>query len=385
MKKTSGLRRMLPVLLALTLLLAVPGSMLAETPTDAVFETGAEAALHMKAGWNLGNSMDATGDWIPKYREGTNEDYETAWNNPVTPASLFPKLKALGLSTVRIPITWRYHFDEAGNIDPAWMERVKELTDQGLAAGLYVIINIHHDTGADGWLRASEANYARSGGTFIRLWEQIAETFRDYPQELLFEGFNEMLDEKNEWNNPGTEALTVVNRYNQDFVNTVRASGGNNKQRNLICNTYAAATTGNCLKGFTLPEDSAERHLLAEVHCYTPYEFITDEGITWTKPISEYNSYVERSVDDYFGRVSAALTARGIPVVIGEFSTEDKGNTESRLKWYTRVAAGAKAIGAAAVIWDNGHTFSMGHLDRTGDADEFPELVAAVVQAYAEE
>lgn len=377
-------RKAAAVLLLATVIISFRGG-IAAGEDAAGFESAGEAAFNMKVGWNLGNSLDATGDWIAADTAGTIEDYETAWGNPVTPQSLFPKLKSMGVSTVRIPVTWRGHFDEDGNIDPAWMSRVKELADWGLDAGLYVIINVHHDTGAEGWMRASDAGYASGGPVFVRLWEQIGATFRDYPQELLFEGFNELLDEGGEWNYPGEAAVNAVNRFNQDFVDTVRSTGGNNTRRNLICSTYAAAVTGSCLTGWELPEDSAEGHLLAEVHCYVPYEFITDEGITWTTPVSEYGPRVQAAVDDFFTRLKNTFAAQDIPVVIGEFATDDKDNTDSRILWYSYVASQAHAINAPCIIWDNGHGFSMGIIDRTGSDDEFPQLIEACVQAYKTE
>ena len=341
--------------------------------------TAAQAAEAMGLGWNLGNSFDSTGDWIQKYTARTTTDFETAWGNPVTPSTLMKKLKDLGFATVRIPITWRYHFDSEANIDAAWMDRVQEVVDSAMEAGLYCIINVHHDTGADGWLRATQHNYDLYAPVFARLWEQIAERFSDYPEQLMFEGFNEMLDDSNEWNNPGQEAVDIINAYNQLFVDTVRATGWDNETRNLICATYAAANTEGAVQGFRLPEDVVENHLLAEVHFYTPYEFITNDGITWTTPISKYSDYVEGAIDAVFARLGEAFD--GIPLVIGEFATDDKGNTQDRISWYTRVIRDAKQLGAPCVIWDNGNGYSMGLIDRVSGQDAFPEIVEACVSA----
>lgn len=222
-----------------------------------------------------------------------------------------------GISCGEVPITWNYHFDEEGNIDAKWMERVKEIVDWAMEAELYCIINIHHDTGADGWLRASKENYEENSQTYAKLWEQIAAEFKDYPDLLLFEGFNEMLDEKAEWNNPNAEAVEVINWYNQLFVDTVRGTGGNNAARNLICCTYAAATTSSAIDEFKLPEDSVENHLIAEVHFYVPYEFITDEGVTWTTPLDTYTDYVEQQIDGVFSGCQKDLLTKIYPLSLG--------------------------------------------------------------------
>ncbi|MBR1471152.1 MAG: glycoside hydrolase family 5 protein [Lachnospiraceae bacterium] len=354
----------------------------ADVPTATLsWESAADAVSHMKIGWNLGNSFDATGDWIVQYTSGSNADFETAWGNPVTPDTLMHKLKENGIQAVRIPITWHYHFDEAGSIDPVWMSRVREVVDQAMAEDLYCIINIHHDTGADGWLKATPANYQKNAAVFQRLWEQIATEFRDYPELLLFEGFNEMLNDANEWTNPNSSDTDAVNSYNQLFVDTVRATGGNNAARNLVCCTYAAAHSQKALSGFSMPADRVSGHLIAEVHFYSPYEFITDEGVTWTSPISSYNDHVENTVDTVFGELKDYFGSRSIPLIIGEFAADDKQNTQDRIQWYTRVVTDSMQIGAACFLWDNGNGYNMGHLDRTGSNDSFPEIVAACVEA----
>lgn len=357
------------------------GAMLTEIMEDDGHEKAYDAVENMLIGWNLGNSFDATGDWILQYTSGTNSDFETAWGNPVTPDTLMTKVKELGFGAVRIPVTWRYHFDEEGNIDEAWMARVQEVVDQALDADLYCIINVHHDTGADGWLRATEANFNENSELFAKLWEQIAEQFENYPDTLLFEGFNEMLDDNAEWNNPKAEAVAAINSYNQVFVDTVRATGGNNTARNLICCTYAASVSDISLKGFAVPEDSAKDHLIAEVHFYTPYEFVTDEGVTWTTPINEYTDYVEKSIDQVFSSLKTKMMTKGVPVIVGEFATDDKDNTEDRIKWYTHVIEKANEQNITCFIWDNGNGFCMGHIDREGDGDDFPEIIEACVNA----
>lgn len=344
-------------------------------------EMADSAVQNMRIGWNLGNSLDATGSWILQYTEGNVESFETAWGNPVTPPTLMQKLKSLGFHSVRVPITWNYHFDDEGNIDAKWVARVKEIVDEAMEADLYCIINIHHDTGDDGWLRASKANYDKNRDVYKKLWEQIATEFKDYPDLLLFEGFNEMLDENAEWNNPNAESVEVINWYNQLFVDTVRSTGGNNEARNLICCTYAAAATSSVLAGFQLPEDSAQGHLIAEVHFYTPYEFIAEEGVAWTTPLKEYTDYVEQQIDEVFVRLSEKFAAENVPLIIGEFACSDKNNTEERVKWYTHVIENANEINAVCFIWDNGNGFSMGHIDRMGNEDSFPQIIEACVEA----
>ena len=352
------------------------------------FENCYDAVSNMKIGWNLGNYFDSTGQWMKGQSINT---YLTGWGNPIISEELFKKLKNLGFGAVRIPITWIYHFDEKGNIDSAWMEKVKEAVDWALNNNLYCIINIHHDTGAaeddkDKWLFASMSNYEKNHELYSKLWTQIATEFRDYPETLLFESFNEMLDENNNWNDASDDAGKAINSYNQLFVNIIRATGGKNSTRNLICNTYAAATGESVLSRFVIPKDTVKDHLIGQVHFYQPYEFITDSGITWTTPKKEYSSYIENTVDNsinYVGKTFSTLGAnnKGIPVIIGEFATDNKNNTNDRIKWYTRVIKDAKKWGITCFIWDNGDPNTMGHIDRTGTSDSFIDIINACIKA----
>ena len=97
--------------------------------------------LHLGLGWNLGNQMDA-------YVNGVAN--ETSWGNGKATQQTFDSLKAMGFSTVRIPVTWLGHIGSAPDykIEESWLNRVAQLVDYAETAGLNVVINIHHDGGS---------------------------------------------------------------------------------------------------------------------------------------------------------------------------------------------------------------------------------------------
>ena len=247
------------------------------------FESATQAVSNMKIGWNLGNTLDAFNDATKR-----TLDSETCWGQPTTKAELFPMFKNAGFGAIRVPVTWSNHMDSNGKVDEAWMARVKEVVDYVINAGMYCILNVHHDTGTDAWIVADMDNYTANKSKFEYLWQQIATEFRGYDEHLLFEGYNEMLDANNSWSyasskNSGsydataaTSAYNAINSYAQSFVSTVRATGGNNAMRNLIVNTYAACCgmgTWNThlqdpLTQMALPTDNAAGHIIFEVHSY---------------------------------------------------------------------------------------------------------------------
>src|SRR3954447_24989692 len=88
------------------LLLAIVGfsrSANATTPPGPAKSEAIAFARRMGIGWNLGNTLDTTGDWI---KGSSVRDYETAWGNPVTTKAMIDGIKATGFKSLRIPVAW---------------------------------------------------------------------------------------------------------------------------------------------------------------------------------------------------------------------------------------------------------------------------------------
>lgn len=283
-------------------LLFVCSMMLCASIQAASFENAKDAVKNMGVGWNLGNTLDAADaskTWT------TTAQHETCWGQPVTKPELMKMMKEAGFGAIRVPVTWYQEMDKDGKVNDAWMNRVKEVVDYVIDNGMYCIINVHHDTG-DGtqWLHASTTNYDTNKAKYEGLWKQIAEKFKDYDQKLLFEAYNEMLDDKNTWNEPlSDDGYKAINSYANSFVTTVRNTGGNNKDRNLIVNTYSASSTANAMKALDLPEESG--HIIFQLHSYPNWK-------------SESNAKSE--IDNLINNIKTNLLNRA-PVIIGEYAT----------------------------------------------------------------
>ena len=108
------------------------------------FETSFEAITSMGVGWNLGNTLEPvwTGD-----TDGRDwRRWETGWGQSVTTQSLMNMMKNAGFGAIRVPVSWGVHMDTDGKVYEEWMNRVNEVVDYVLNAGMYCIINIHHAT-----------------------------------------------------------------------------------------------------------------------------------------------------------------------------------------------------------------------------------------------
>lgn len=293
---------------------------------------------HMLIGWCLGNSLDSI-----VYRTGESVSYyETAWGNPVTTKEMIDTVKQAGFNAVRVPVTWSDHMDDNGTIDEAWMDRVEEVVNYVLDNGMICILNVHHDTGQTAWIKADSSSLEDTKDGVASLWRQIAERFRDYDFRLMFEGLNELLNTQNQWTDASYDDYICVNELNSTFVKTVRSTGGNNRSRYLIVNTYAGSTDVKALAMFVMPDDTAKNRLIAEVHFYYSNKSATDNMIK---------------------RVKSRFIDNNIRVIVGEFGMKgDPSDSNSVIErrnctqYFVTKCREAGILGC--FCWDDGGTFS---------------------------
>ena len=317
--------------------------------------TPQEMTADMGVGWNLGNTLDAY--------DGSGLDTEISWSNPKATKELIDAVKAKGFTTIRVPVTWRKHMDANYTVDGAWMARVKEVVDYAIDDNTYVILNVHHDF----WNRPVPSNYDAASKELKILWKQIAKEFGGYDRHLIFEGMNEPrnYDGSDEWNGGTDEMRDVVNKLNKDFVDTVRATGGKNKDRCLMIPTYAASATTAAMSALTFPNN--DPNLIASIHAYAPYDFTMNPGGT-----DVFDAQQESNLAGQFKDIDNCLVSQGHAVVIGEFSASNKsGKTDERVKWAKSYAKKAKELGVSIVLWDNNkptngadNTEAHGYIDR---------------------
>lgn len=319
--------------------------------------TSQQLVEDMTFGWNLGNTLDVCqadrdGDGkINEHVEAGEKVDETLWGNPKATKELFTSLKKNGVNAVRIPVTWRDHMDSNGNIDREWMDRVQQVVDYAYSQGMYVIINVHHDGGGDpkfgAWIiEESQNDYNTFLKKYKNVWKQIAERFKNYSDYLIFESMNEVgfdtLYNKNK-----ADAYNLINKINQDFVDIIRATGGNNAKRHLLIAGYYTDIERTCDSLYKMPDDKAGRCILS-VHYYTPWDFCTcDIKHTWGT-----NSEV-RQMETLIGKMKKNFVDKGIPVIIGEYAASGS-DLSSCIFFIEKLNKLCSDYGIATFIWDSG-------------------------------
>jgi len=353
---------------------AAPSTLLAQV------DTGARGAMRnlsstdlsklMSPGINLGNTLEA----LPN---------ETAWGNPVPTQTLMNAYKTAGFKTVRIPVSWSQYADANNNISATWLAHVRQVVDYAHNAGLYTIINIHWD---GGWMNhPTYDQQAAINAKLTRFWTQIANTFKNYDDTLLFAGSNEV-GQDNTWGPPTAEYAAVQNGFNQTFVNAVRATAGNNAQRHLVVQGYF--TNIDNTAGFnTVPHDSVANRLFMEVHYYDPYHFTLDGGsniwqwgVNASAPSAVEAWANEPWADTEFQKMKASFGDKGVPVLLGEFGAgmKDKypGMNTYRKYWDQYITRSAFQHGLVPVYWDTG-----GMIDRNTGAQLDRDVIDLIVKA----
>lgn len=347
-----------------------------------------EMVEDMKIGWNLGNTFDASDcTWL------TDEmQYESAWNGEMTREEHIQMLKDTGFNAVRIPVSWHNHVDGNYKISQAWLERVAQVVDWCLSRDMYVILNIHHDNSQQFMYPSNQ--YIEQSKTYVsEIWKQLSERFKNYSHKLVFESLNEprLVGHNNEWwidpySNDCKEAILCINELNQVFVDTVRASGGNNATRYLMCPGYDASSDGALNDGYVIPNDPVSQNrnrIIVTVHAYVPYDFALNENGTnyW----SASNKNDTDGVTVFMDNLYTKFISKGTAVIIDEFGARDKnGNLSARTEFAEYYVKAAREHKITCFWWDNnafesdGENFGL--LDRASNTWKYESIVSALIE-----
>ncbi len=326
------------------------------TPTTAPSPTPVPAAPdpfeqneRLGRGVNMGNALEAP-------REG-------AWGVTLQ-EEYFQLAKKAGFNSVRIPVRWSSH---AGSnppytIDQSFFKRVDWAVEQALSRGLLVVINMHH-------YEEIFKEPAEHRERFLALWEQIAEHYRDYPPELLFELLNEPHD------------MLVSNLWNGLLKDTIKVIRQTNPTRTLIIGPAQWNSIG-ALPNLELPED--DRNIIVTVHYYEPFRF-THQGAEWVEGSEpwlgttwEGTPAQQQAVMRDLDQAASWGKAHERPIYLGEFGAYSKADMESRARWTAFVARQAEERGMSWAYWE--FCAGFGVFDRSRGAWNEPLLRALIPQ-----
>ncbi|MFD3664054.1 cellulase family glycosylhydrolase [Streptomyces sp. NPDC058659] len=343
-----GPGRLAGLLMALLVIVGLAGSTAIAAPVDTAQQARStvrvparamDAVAAMQPSWNLGNTLDA----VP---------HEDSWGNGQTTKATFEKIAADGFRSVRIPVTWSDHQSTTApyTIDATYMARVKQLVDWALGSGLYVVLNVHHDSWM--WVEKITSDHDNVMARFDSTWSQISTTFRDAPRSLIFEGINE----PSFANATDAQQVHYLHELQTSFHSVVRASGGANATRMLSLTTPGGSGDQVHLSNLSTTIASLnDRQLVAQVHFYSWYPFsVNVAGGTL------YDAVAQKHLEDTFANLHRTFVSQGIPLYLGEYGLLDYPNhfhpsrveRGEALKYFEHVGHGARKYGITTALWD---------------------------------
>jgi len=358
-------------------------------PALSLSSTAMELASQMYPAWNLGNTMEATGSGLGA---------ETSWQKTKTSQALIDYVKSLGFRSVRIPCSWYIHCPNRTSgdytIDASWMARVKEIVTYCVNAGLFVELNDHWDSG---WLEELGFTSSTSAYTSVvddedyingkieilkNLWTQIATEMKDFDHHLIFAGLNEPFQNYNLFNGRAESLTPILLKYNQAFVDAVRATGGNNANR-VLAVQGPATNIDNTVNYFKMPTDAVQNKLMVEVHYYDPYNFCLNEGTGYA---SVWNS--ENTLKNTFEKMRKKFSDNDIPVIIGEYAANwravnNQEKHDASIKaFYKAVSKWGPANGMIPFAWDTNYPATGRGTSGTGTIIDRAKLSVYGIYAY---
>jgi endoglucanase len=308
-------------------------------------------------GVNLGNTFDAF-DRI----NHTEIDDETAWGQPKVMYEYMVAVKNHGFKSIRIPFT---AFTRIGappdfTITESFLQRYQNVVDFALRAGLYVMINLHHDSSE--WLTHWDGNKSTEiYQKFLSLWQQLAARFRDYDEKLIFECINEPFFDKEVAPTDDVQNA-MLKEINLAFYDIVRKSGGNNVTRAVVLPTVYTNDSlqySEFLAGYI--EELKDENVVATVHWYAStdtYAFTSNIGVQYFDEVNR-GMDARTSTSNMFKNLRQAFINKNIGVIIGEFGLFNQGlpgclNDGEVYKYKEDVIGTSLELGICPMLWDVG-------------------------------
>lgn len=289
----------------------------------------ATSTLPFKKCMNIGNALDA-----PK-----GEPWDVTLDN-----KYFTVIKKAGFDAVRLPVRFSdYAKDSPGYVlDKKFMKKLDGHIKYALKKKLVVILDFHH------FLEIMESP-EQYKACFLSIWEQLAERYKDYPPELIFEVLNE--PQKNLsaelWNEYLEEAVSIIRKHDAQRYIVV---GGPHYNSPHVLDELRLPKADNLILTFHYYEPS-DFAFQSDPH-HAGYEHLS--GIKWTGSQAE----MEKLMGD-FGRVKEFAEQNNLPVFLGEFGVNGRVPEQYRESWIKAVRSEAEKNNFAWSYWEFASNFGV--------------------------
>ena len=212
-------------------------------------------------------------------------------------------------------------------VNPLYLDRLQQIVDWSMSKGLVTIIDFHGAKLKENFLYTFDqsdingVNYYSDPTSskriadlnkFKAIWRDIAERFKDYPETLLFEVFNEPYF----W-----LSANEISTISSDIINIVRSSGSNNESRKII---ITGGDTNSWEVIFQIPNDliNSDPNLIATFHYYQPMSFTS--SMLENNNNFNLSQNAKNQITQRFSQINSWSTTNNIPVYLGEFGADNE-------------------------------------------------------------
>ena len=321
-----------------------------------------EIVNDMGIGYNLGNTYNYSED----LGNDSIENYEIkTWGTILPTKKMINKIKKNGFKTIRFQVKYANYTNEISIVNTEWISKIKEIVKWIINSNMYCILSIYHDNNY--W----ELEGNNSKDKYINLWTQISYEFKDFDQHLIFESFYEFgfIFYLNFYEHFFNEDLFI----SQIFINIIRNSSGNNKERLLIVPGLSSELE---LLNFnfefyeiSIPEDPSNKLAISLNYYFPGNDFSEDESGN-EDPIILYNNLGidywlfsnnnwgrdsdYKKLLSYFSILKKIISDKGCQIVIGEIGIFNKNvkKTSIRQFLYSIFSISSDNEGILPCLWD---------------------------------
>lgn len=231
-----------------------------------------------------------------------------------------------GFDTVRLPVRFDLYWHEE-QLDPALMARVDQVIGWAEAAGLQVILDLHH-------FEAMNSDPAANASQLIKIWAALGRHYAGHGDGLMFELFNEP-------NGAFTTALAA-----EIYAELRRILRRDHPERWII------AGGGNWNDLSEMEHLSAPDHPrdVRTFHFYDPWPFTHQQApyLDDPPPARGWGSLSDHAALE--AAMDQAAAAEG-PVFLGEFGVYGATAPGPRLAWIRAVREAAEARALPWCYW----------------------------------
>lgn len=294
------------------------------TPTAAAIPTTG-TTLRLGKCINISNMLEAPreGEWGRGFRDSDIDN-----------------IRAKGFTAIRLPARFSAHAGAEApyTIDPAFMARVRHITDLATQRGMAVIVDLHH---YEELFKDPAAHTARLAG----MWRQIGVAFKDAPASVSFELINEPQGKMDASNAMAVQAPALAAVRESNPTRAVVIDGANWASLDAMLSTK-------------FPEDP---NIVPTFHYYDPANFGFDKA-PWMTPAVRETFGSDADVAELRGvlkRVQGFIKRTGRVPFVGELGAHEARAVGQRARFYALTSAAFASIGVQNCVWGYTNTHQL--------------------------